>query len=342
LLRNGSQAEDLPEVGRRHAFDPYVIEYLLLRTPLSSYRMKHHTVYLIFVILISIHCSCQQNHPDWADINYADDGLVSHQMDIYLPDKGGDAYPVVVIIYGSGFGANDLKRTAFKTLGKPLLKSGFAVASVNHRSSRDAIYPAQIHDIKAAVRFIRGRGAEYKIDTSFIGITGYSSGGYLSALAGTSGSVRQMALDSESVFLEGDVGSYSGYRSSVDAVVDWFGPIDFPTMDSCGSSMIHDAPDSPESILIGGPVQEHKLRCALANPITYIDADDPPFFILHGENDSLVPYCQSAMFHEALHSAGVSSQFILVPRAKHGPGLFEKSYFRMMCDFFLRELKGKQ
>ena len=106
--------------------------------------------------------------------------------------------------------------------------------------------------------------------------------------------------------------------------------------------MVHNAPDSPESILIGGPIQEHKERCALANPATYIDTQDPPFLILHGDEDPLVPHCQSAMLHEALKTAGVSSQFVLVPKAKHGPGLFEEKYFSMMCDFFLTERKEKQ
>jgi acetyl esterase/lipase len=151
-----------------------------------------------------------------------------------------------------------------------------------------------------------------------------------------------MALGSESVDLEGDVGSYTGFDSSVDAVVDWFGPIDFPSMDSCGSSMVHNAPDSPESILIGGPIQDHRERCALANPMTYIDALDPPFLILHGDKDPLVPHCQSAMLHDALKKAGVPSEYKLVPNAKHGPGLFEEKYFQRMGDFFQAALKEKQ
>jgi len=219
-----------------------------------------------------------------------------------------------------------MKQIAYKTLGAPLLNSGFAVITVNHRSSRDAIFPAQIQDIKAAVRFIKANGHKYQIDTSFVGITGYSSGGHLSAMMGTSGSVAQ---------IEGQVGNYTSYSSSVNAVVDWFGPTDFQSMDSCGSEMVHDAPDSPESILIGGPIQDNDERCALANPISYIDSDDPPFLILHGDTDPLVPHCQSEKLFQGLQDAGVSSQFILVPQAGHGPGLFEEEYFKMMCDFFL-------
>ena len=292
--------------------------------------MKHLTTYLLVAIALSGLYSCQQQDPDWADISYAGDNLVSHRMDIYLPESGQDSYPAVLVVYGSAFLGDDLKETAFKNLGKPLLESGFAVVAVNHRSSRDAIFPAQIQDVKAAVRFIRGNGPTFQIDTSFIGITGYSSGGHLSALAGTTGTVHHMVRGSDSVYLEGDVGRYTGYGSAVDAVVDWFGPIDFTSMDSCGSSMVHDAPESPESIFIGGPIQDHKELCALANPMTYIETTDPPFLILHGDEDPLVPHCQSAMLHEALRSAGVSSRYILVPKAGPGPGLLKEKFYRMM------------
>jgi len=289
-------------------------------------NMKHLSIIVIFITLLHIQCSGQQYSKSWEDLNYAGDTLVSHMLDIYLPDVGTQPYPVVIVVYGSAFFGDDMKQVAFNTLGEPLLNSGFAVVTVNHRSSRDAIFPAQAQDIKASVRFIRAKGPEFQIDTSFIGITGYSSGGHLSVFTGTSGSVAQ---------LEGDAGNYTSYSSSVDAVVDWFGPIDFQSMDSCGSEMIHDAPDSPESTLIGAPIQDRDDLCALVNPISYIDSDDPPFLILHGDADPLVPHCQSEKLFAALQKAGVPSQFVLVPEGRHGPGLFEEKYFTMMTDFFL-------
>jgi acetyl esterase/lipase len=288
--------------------------------------MKHLSVILIALALGIVSCIPQPYSKNWENINYADDTLVSHKLDIYLPKVSKAHYPAVIVVYGSAFFDNDMKQIAYKTLGAPLLNSGFAVITVNHRSSRDAIFPAQIHDIKAALRFIKANGHKYQIDTSFVGITGYSSGGHLSAMMGTSGSVA---------LLEGQVGNYTSYSSSVNAVVDWFGPIDFQSMDSCGSEMVHDAPDSPESILIGGPIQDNDERCALANPISYIDPADPPFLILQGDADPLVPHCQSEMLFQGLQDAGVSSQFVLVPQAGHGPGLFEDEYFKMMTDFFL-------
>jgi dipeptidyl aminopeptidase/acylaminoacyl peptidase len=137
--------------------------------------------------------------------------------------------------------------------------------------------------------------------------------------------------------IEGEVGESNTFDSSVDAVVDWFGPTDFLTMDSCGSSMVHNAADSPESSLIGGPIQENRELCALANPVTYVDPSDPPFLILHGDADPLVPHCQSEVLVQALQHAGVPSRLILVPGAGHGRGLFEEKYFGEMIRFFQEE-----
>lgn len=279
-------------------------------------------------------CSGQQYSKSWTDVDYAGDDMVYHKLDIYLPETIKPSYPAVVVIYGSAFLSNNSKQAGFKTLGKPLLDSGFAVIAVNHRSSKDSLFPAQINDIKAAIRFIRATGKSYQLEPSFVGVTGYSSGGHLSALTGTSGWVGKFTVDSLSADIEGKVGKYRSFSSSVNAVVDWFGPTSFSLMDSCGSQMKHDAPDSPESLLIGGPIQNNAIKCALADPLTYVDANDPPFLILHGDADPLVPYCQSQKLYEKLQRYGVPSQFVLVPGAGHGQGMFEDRYFRMMTTFF--------
>jgi acetyl esterase/lipase len=296
---------------------------------------------IMMLSLFSITCSGQQYSKIWTDLNYAGDTMKYHRLDIYLPQMKKPAYPAVILIYGSAWFGNDLKGGNLNTLGRVLLDNGFAVITPNHRSSKDSVFPAQIHDIKAVIRFVRARAGDFQIDTSFIGITGSSSGGHLAALAGTSGFVRQFTVNSTTLDIEGNVGRYTGFSSAVDAVVDWFGPTDFQKMDSCGSSMVHDAPGSPESSLIGGSIQNNDDKCALANPITYIDVADPPFLIFHGTADPLVPWCQSELLFEALQKAGAKSQFVLVPRAKHGAGLFKAKYFKMMVDFFNAELNKK-
>lgn len=300
--------------------------------------MKFLPIFSLFILLISTSGFCHEFSKSWKDINYAGDTTVSHRMDIYLPIAVKDKYPVIILIYGSAFFGNNMKHVAFERLGKPLLEGGFAVVSINHRSSREAIFPAQIHDVKAAIRFIRGNAEQYQIDPTFIGITGYSSGGHLSAFAGTTGNTSGHQLGKIEIDLEGSVGKFTGQTSSIDAVVDWFGPTDFLIMDACGSTMTHDASDSPESILVGGPIQENQDIVTLANPITYADSDDPPFLIFHGDKDPLVPYCQSGKLYEALQQNSVESQLVIIPEGKHGPGVFEEKYFGMMVDFFSEEL----
>lgn len=289
---------------------------------------------VIFLSCILINCSGQQYSKKWADLNYADDGKSYHLLDIYLPEISKQTYPVVVLIYGSAWLSNNSKGIDISTIGDALLNAGYAVVTPNHRASSDSVFPAQIHDIKAVIRFIRANCINYQLDTSFIGITGSSSGGHLAALAGTSAYVKQYIIDSITMDIEGYVGKYRSFGSEVDAVCDWFGPTDFLKMDSCGSSMDHNASDSPESILIGGAIQKNKSKCALANPITYIDSTDPPFLILHGDEDPLVPYCESDLLYGALQAANVDSKYILVPGAQHGPGLLRDEYFTMMVNFF--------
>lgn len=292
-------------------------------------------LFTIFVLsLLYINCFSQQYSKSWKDLNYAGDSMIYHMLDIYLPEVEKPTYPAVISIYGSAWFSNNLKGTDLATLGKSLLDAGFAVITPNHRSSVDAKFPAQINDIKAVIRFIRANAEKYQIDTSFIGITGSSSGGHLAALTGTSGSVKQYTVGSATEDIEGNIGQYLKYSSSVDAVVDWFGPTDFLVMDSCGSSLVHNDANSPESSLIGGPIQDNKDKCALANSITYVDTNDSPFLILHGDADPLVPYCESELLFDALQKANVSSQFVLVPDGQHGPGLFVDEYFKMMIDFF--------
>lgn len=148
----------------------------------------------------------------FADVNYAGDDAVYHNMDIYLPKVEKDVYPVVVHIYGSAWFSNNSKGMAdLGTIVQKLLDNGYAVVTPNHRSSADAKFPAQINDIKAAIRFVRAHADEYKLDPTFVATSGFSSGGHLSSLAATSGGVRQ---------LEGTVGECLEFSSRVNAACD--------------------------------------------------------------------------------------------------------------------------
>lgn len=294
---------------------------------------------IIIFSLAFINCYGQEYSKSWKEVNYANDSMKYHNLDIYLPQQQKANYPVVISIYGSAWMANNIKGVDLKTLGKPLLTAGFAIVTPNHRSSMDAKFPAQINDIKAVIRFVRANASKYKFDTTFIGITGSSSGGNMAAMAGVSRHVKTYTLGNTTVDLEGNLGSYTSYSSSVDAVVDWFGPTNMLVMDSCGgTNFIHNAATSPASLYIGGAIQENKEKSLLASPITYVDATTPPFLIFHGDKDPVVPHCQSELLFQALQKARVRSQFYLVLGGQHGPGVQKEQYLKMMVDFFVAEL----
>ncbi len=271
----------------------------------------------------------------WLDLDYVGYGHVGHRLDIFLPEKKLEKYPVVVCIYGSAWLSNNSKETTFEVgVGQALLNAGYAVVSINHRSSGDAKFPAQINDVKAAIRFVRANATSYSFDSNFIGVTGWSSGGHLSSFAGTSNEVNTFEYKGKTIDIEGNLGDFTQSSSRVDAVVDWFGPTNFLLMDGCGSTMNHDDEKSPESSLIGGAIQDNKDACHLADPATYISAATVPFLIIHGDEDPLVPHCESEYLFGKLQAAGIESSFITVEGGKHGPGVLIPEYLQKMVSFF--------
>ena len=166
----------------------------------ESRLMRTRNIILILIALtLSNSISAQKR---WSDIDYVGDGQTGHKLDIYTPDDGQPTHKVVVLIYGSAWFSNNSKTDAFKAYGQQLLDAGFAVVSINHRASTEARFPAQIQDVKAAIRYVRGNGPKYGLDTSFIGITGYSSGGHLSSLAGTTNGVKTRRFGKVKVDIE--------------------------------------------------------------------------------------------------------------------------------------------
>ena len=277
----------------------------------------------------------------WVDVDYVGDQIKGHMLDIHLPRTGEPPFPIIVCIYGSAWFSNNSKTTTFSSgLGQRLLKEGFAVVSINHRSSSDAKFPAQIQDVKAAIRFIRANSSAFWLDSNFIGITGWSSGGHLSALTGTTNGLKSTTINGLNVDIEGNLGTFTQASSSVHAVVDWFGPTDFLIIDSCGSSFKHDKENSPESSLIGGPLQENKGKVALANPISYAHRNNPPFLIFHGDKDASVPHCQSERLYSKLQQEGVRSELVIIAGGQHHSGvMIEKNYIKMIA-FFKKELES--
>jgi len=267
------------------------------------------------------------------DIVYARVGDRELLLDLYLPPKGPAQLPVIVWVHGGGWRSGS-KGSAGRA--RPMLNRGYAVVDVGYRLSGEAIFPAQVEDCKAAVRWVRANAAKYSLDPDRIGAWGSSAGGHLVAFLGTAGDVREF-----------DTEANDEYSSWVQAVCDWFGPTDFLQMDKHsleGSRLIHDAPDSPESLLVGGPIQNEPYRAIAgkANPITYVTKDDPPFLIMHGDKDMSVPLHQSELLYKALKKAGVESTLYVVKGGGHGlRGGQESSekLFEIVADFFDKNLK---
>jgi acetyl esterase/lipase len=240
----------------------------------------------------------------YRDLAYVPGGHARQKLDLFLP-KDGDHLPLIINIHGGAF------RAGSKESGPPLdyLSRGYAVASINYRLSQHAVFPAQIEDCKAAVRWLRAHASEYRLDPNHFAAWGSSAGGHLSAMLGTTGDVKEF-----------DVGENLTVSSRVQAVVDYFGPTDFLQMDAhrLPNGMVHDPADSPESQLIGGPIQENREKVTRANPITYVTKDAPPFLICHGDRDPLVPHHQSELLAVALKKAGVPVTFYTVKGGGHG------------------------
>ena len=273
------------------------------------------TLILILFIVVTISVLVQRQGaaeamkvPDgvtvYRDLGYVTDGHERQTLDLYVPDTG-ENLPLIIWIHGGAWRGGD--KTHYTP--KEYLKAGYAGASLNYRLSQHAIFPAQIEDVKAAVRWLRANAETYRLDPNRFAAWGSSAGGHLVAMLGTTGDVAEF-----------EVGENLKVSSQVQAVVDYFGPTDFLQMDAqrLPDGLVHDDPDSPESRLVGGPIQEHKDRVARANPITYVSKDDSPILIIHGDQDKLVPYHQSVLLKDALEAAGVPVTFYKVEGGGHG------------------------
>ncbi|RNF41295.1 alpha/beta hydrolase [Planococcus salinus] len=221
----------------------------------------------------------------------------TQKLDIYLPNEGEGPFPVIVAIHGGGFMQGDKTGADIAPMIEGVNR-GYAVVSVNYRLSNEALFPAAISDVKAAIRHVKANAEEYNLDAEKIAVWGGSAGGHLAALAGTSG-------DDDS--LNGEYTENIHHSSEVQAVVDWYGQIDFLEIDAqFAESGItpklgeRSTDDSPESKYLGRNITEKVEEVKKANPETYITENDPAFLIQHGTADPNVPVQQSVDFAEKL------------------------------------------
>jgi len=244
------------------------------------------------------------------DIAYASTDNPRQKLDLYLPKKrvSGEPLPLVAFIHGGGWRNGD-KRGGLRRVAALVESGEFAGASIGYRLSGEAVWPAQIHDCKAAIRWLRANAASFAIDPDRIAVMGSSAGGHLVAMLGTSGNVAK---------LEGDLGKHVGVSSRVNCVVDEYGPTNFLTMNDFPGRMDHLAADSPESLLLGHQITKVPELVREASPVTYVSKDDPPVLIIHGTKDPLVPYQQSVVFADALKGAGVKAMLQRMENGQHG------------------------
>ena len=269
---------------------------------------------------------------EWKDVNYVGDDQTFHTCDIYLPKQEKASYPVVIHIYGSAWFNNNGKGAAdLGTIVKALLEAGYAVVCPNHRSSMDAKWPAQIHDIRAVIRFVRGEAEKYKFDRSFIATSGFSSGGHLASTAATTSGTKETKVGTVDIDLEGNLGAYTKESSMVNAACDWSGPIDLTAMD-CGESMKM-GENSPEDVLLNSKLAKEPDKYLSLSATTYVDPNDPPVIIFHGEKDNVVPCCQGKKFFETLKAAGVKTEATFVPEGGHGMGMYAEENLQKMVNF---------
>ncbi len=265
------------------------------------------------------------------NLAYVEDGHVRQQLDLYLPaSPENKPLPVILWVHGGGWQGGSKDMCLPLRLG--WVAQGYAVASIGYRLSDTATFPAQIQDVKAAVRWLRAHAARFNLDPARFAAWGSSAGGHLVALLGTTGGVAEF-----------DVGADSGQSSRVQAVVDYYGPSDFARFAGTPGYTSHDRTDSPESRLIGGAVTEHPAKAAAASPVTYVTPDDSPFLILHGTADPTVPASQSEALHTALTKAGVPSSLHLLPGARHGgPEFTDAGALKLVGDFLSRTLLSQR
>jgi acetyl esterase/lipase len=262
------------------------------------------------------------------NIPYVTDGHERNLLDLFVPENVDGPLPLIIWIHGGGW-QNGSKENCLP-LRQGYTQQGYAVASINYRLTSHAVFPAQVEDCKAAIRWLRAHAAENNIDPDRFGAWGSSAGGHLVALVGTSGDVSEF-----------DVGEHLKTSSRVQAVCDYYGPTDFTVFVTTPGYESHAKVDSPEGKLVGGLVMENAEKAARLNPITYVSKDDPPFLIIHGDSDGTVPFNQSQLLYEAMKEAGTSVHFHTIHGAGHGgPGFTTPVVQTMVQKFFARELKG--
>ncbi len=265
----------------------------------------------------------------------------AQKLDLYWPAAGNGPFPVIIVIHGGAFMGGDKRDIQLMPMLEGL-KRDYAVVSINYRMSGEALFPALIHDVKAAIRWVRAHAEQFLFDPNRIAVWGGSAGGYLALMAGVSVGIPE---------LEDPALGNPEQSTAVQAVVAWFPPTDFLLMDAQLEASgfpqtpetAHSGHESPESLILGQQITHIPELVRIANPETYIRPGLPPFFIQHGTADDTVPYQQSLNFAAKL-AAQNSPQSVtheLLLNARHADPAFETPHnVKKVLDFLDGVLKA--
>jgi acetyl esterase/lipase len=264
------------------------------------------------------------------DIVYGDAGNRPLKLDIIRPRQPAESpLPVIAYIHGGGWRGGNKERETVRLL--PFAASGnYFCVSIEYRLSHEASWPAQIHDCKAAIRWLKASAEKYDIDSDRLAAWGSSAGGHLVSLLGTTGDLAE---------LEGCCGS-PGYSTRVTCVVDFSGPSDLTAM--LTSPKVTKDVKSMVTNLIGGPLDERKNEAVAGSPRTYVSAGDVPILVVQATKDPLVPFDQGELFHNALTKCGVDSTLIVIHGTDHGSSIRNPEVLKRTSAFFDRHLRGKK
>lgn len=241
------------------------------------------------------------------DIEYARTGETSLKLDLHRPQ--GENPPLIVYVHGGGWRAGSKTDTPIVDL----YDKGFAIASVDYRLSTLAVFPAQVHDIKAAIRFLRAKAGLYHINASKIAIIGSSAGGHLAALVGVSNGNPE---------LEGKVGEHLDQSSDVQVIVSFFGASNLETILSQSTPKGRDFRIPALKLLLGDTPDNKPELAKLASPVTHLDKNDPPLLLIHGDADPQMPPQQSQELTKAYESLGLPVTLVMLPGSLHGGAEF--------------------
>lgn len=287
----------------------------------------------LFLFFGAVTCGFSQSNPVLelfppgtvlhGNVRYHNDTVPKHLLDLYLPANAKGKLPLVIFIHGGGWLGNDkyadmgyMKKTVAE-----IINSGFALASIDYRFSTQAVFPAQIQDCNRAISYLYDNAGRYGLDKKRFAVMGFSAGGHLASLVGLSKNNNV-----KSFFMPGTSKSFK-----FKGVVDFYGPAELILFPGSNDEK------SPEALLIGAAPLKRPDLAKAASPVTYVDKDDPPFLLIHGEKDELVSTNQSRLLSAWLSVAGVPNELVIVKDAPHFGVMFDSDEVREKVMDFLKK-----